>query len=394
MADRGIEILVAGAGIFGSTAAIELSQRGYHTTLLDEGSAPHPLAASTDISKVIRVEYGRDRQYLAMVTDAIAGFRSWNSEFGQQVYHECGVLSLSKTAMSPGSFEHDSYETLKRHGFNPERLNTDEIIRRFPAFNKGVYVDGMFNPVGGYAESGKILSLLYRKARNMGVKRLDGRLNKLMITNSRVTGVRLSSGEIIHADHVVLATGAWTPVILPELSKFMTVTGHPVFHLRVEDPTLFSPPFLPTFLVDVARTGWYGFPYHPHEHVIKLGIHGVGRVLHPENDVREVDRAAETTLRQFLASTFPLLIDAPVVYTRLCLYCDCLDEHLWIDRHPELEGLTVAAGGSGHGFKFAPILGALIADAVEGLPNDWLPRFAWRNLSKNVRGEEAARFRG
>jgi len=83
-----------------------------------------------------------------------------------------------------------------------------------------------------------------------------------------------------------------------------------------------------------------------------------------------------------------------VVFTRRCLYCDTLDEHFWIDRHPEREGLVVAAGGSGHGFKFAPILGGLVADALEGRENPWLPRFRWRRLDASASGEEAARFHG
>ena len=392
--DLRTEILVVGAGIFGSTVAIELSRRGYKTTLLDEGLAPNPLAASTDISKVIRMEYGRDPQYAEMVAESIVGFRLWNDEFGQELYHETGVVSLSTTPMNPGGFEHDSYETLRKQGFDLTRLNSEEITKRFPALKKGVYVDGIFNPVGGFAESGKILSQLYQKARSAGVNRVADRLQSLISTNSRVTGVQLTSGSSIGADHVVLATGAWTPIILPELADFMVVTGHPVFHLRIDDPKLFSPPLLPTFLTDVARTGWYGFPYHPDEHVLKLGNHGVGRLLHPEHDERVLDDVDIKAMRQFLESTFPSLVDAPVVYTRLCLYCDCHDEHFWIDRHPVMEGLTVAAGGSGHAFKFAPILGTLIADAVEQIPNAWLPRFAWRNLTERVQGEEAARYRG
>jgi glycine/D-amino acid oxidase-like deaminating enzyme len=116
--------------------------------------------------------------------------------------------------------------------------------------------------------------------------------------------------------------------------------------------------------------------------------------LHPEHDPRLVGDEDVARLRAFLATTFPALVGAPVVYTRRCLYCDTLDEHLWISRHPELGGLTVAAGGSGHGFKFAPILGDVIADAVEGRRNPWLHRFRWRALRPETSGEEAARYHG
>jgi glycine/D-amino acid oxidase-like deaminating enzyme len=93
-----------------------------------------------------------------------------------------------------------------------------------------------------------------------------------------------------------------------------------------------------------------------------------------------------------LADTFPALLDASIVQTRRCLYSDTPDGHFWIDRHSQRSGLTVAAGDSGHGFKFAPVLGALIADVVEGKPNEWATRFRWRSLPSNTQSAEAARF--
>ena len=85
-------------------------------------------------------------------------------------------------------------------------------------------------------------------------------------------------------------------------------------------------------------------------------------------------------LRTFLADVIPALAEAPIVATRLCVYGDSLDGHFWIDRHPTRTRVTVAAGGSGHGFKFAPVLGALIADAVEGTPH---PKFRYRAIAED-----------
>ena len=85
------------------------------------------------------------------------------------------------------------------------------------------------------------------------------------------------------------------------------------------------------------------------------------------------------------------MADAPITYRRLCLYSDTRDEDFWIDRHPEIEGLIVAAGGSGHGFKFAPLLGPQIADVVEKCPGAMAEKFRWRpEISEQ--GREAARF--
>lgn len=386
--------MIAGSGIFGSTAAVELAMRGHRVALLDEGINPHPLASSTDISKVIRVEYGGDDQYMAMVARSVEGFRAWNEEFEERLYHETGITSFTTEEMKPGGFEYESYQTLLRLGYQAERLNADEISRRFPAWKKGAYVDGVFNPVGGYAESGKIVRRLTRKAQILGAQRIDGRLASLRKEGTRITGVILESGDFIDAECVVLAMGAWTPGFLPELAGLMNVTGHPVFHLRVDDPRLFCPPLFATYMADVARTGWYGFPYHTGEHVLKIANHGTGNRIDPDHDERIVYEADEQSLRRFLAATFPSILDAPIVFTRRCLYCDTGDEHFLIDRHPEVEGLVVASGGSGHGFKFAPVLGKLIADVVESVPNLWLKRFAWRNLPDDAQGEEAARFHG
>src|SRR5690606_21657515 len=93
------DILILGAGIFGITAAIELNRRGHRVAVIDPGPIPHPLAASTDISKVVRMEYGPDRQYARMVDKAIDGFVQWNEAFGEELYHNTGVLMLTQAPM-------------------------------------------------------------------------------------------------------------------------------------------------------------------------------------------------------------------------------------------------------------------------------------------------------
>ncbi|MCB0132368.1 MAG: FAD-dependent oxidoreductase, partial [Caldilineaceae bacterium] len=251
------------------------------------------------------------------------------------------------------------------------------------------------NPNAGFGESGRVVEALLAKAQRRGIALHAGaQVTKLLADGTRITGVETASGERFNGGHVVVAAGAWTQVLVPELAASMVATGHPVFHLKPANPELFAPPNFVVFTADVANTGWYGFPLHPRAGVVKIANHGVGVRLHPEHDPRVVTAQDEADLRAFLAQTFPALVEAPIVYTRRCLYCDTVDEHFWIDRHPTLAGLTVSAGGSGHGFKFAPLLGALAADAVEGKPNPWLPKFRWRGPSDMTSGQEAARFHG
>lgn len=389
------DLIIVGAGIFGTTAALALNARGYKTAVLDPGPLPHPLAATTDISKAVRMEYGADETYMAMVEAALPGWRAWNETLGETVFHEVGLTMLTRAPMAPGGFEYDSYHLLRKRGHAPQRLDADEIGRRFPAWKRDTFVDGFYHAQGGYAESGRLLSALYKQAEGEGVTLHAGEtVSEIVVANGRVSGVRTAEGSHISAGIVLVAAGAWTQLLLPELAPVMRATGHPVFHLETPLADLFTPPRFTVFTADVANTGWYGFPLHPRERVIKIANHGPGQRLHPRDDERIVTAADKHHLRAMLADTFPALTDAPIVYTRRCLYSDTLDEHLWIDRHPQIDGLAVAAGGSGHGFKFAPILGDLIADAVEGKPNRWLSRFRWRDLAPETAGEEAARFHG
>lgn len=389
------DALVIGAGIFGITTALELQARGHKTAVLDPGPLPHPLAASTDISKVVRMEYGTDETYMAMVEAALPGWHAWNEELGDTLYHETGVTMIARQPMAPGGYEHDSYHLLLQRGHQPERLDSDEISRRFPAWKPGAFVDGFYHAAGGYAESGLVVAGLIELARQRGIDLYPGEaMAELVLQNGRATAVTTRNGHTYAADHIVIAAGAWTPVLLPELATVMRPSGHPVFHLETAVPELFTPPQFTVFTADIANTGWYGFPLHPRANVVKIANHGVGLQLHPDNDERLVTAQDKAHFRLMLADTFPALSNADIVYTRRCLYCDTLDEHLWIDSHPEIAGLTVAAGGSGHGFKFGPVLGGLIADAVEGKPNDWLPKFRWRSLANGTSGQEPARYHG
>lgn len=392
---RGYDVLIVGAGIFGTTAALTLNERGYRVGVIDPGPLPHPLAESTDISKVVRMQYGADEQYMIMGEAAIAGWKAWNAEWGEALYHEVGVSMFTRQPMQPGGFEYESYALSLKRGHAIERLDADEIGRRFPAWKRGAFVDGYYHSIGGYAESGRVVEKLIELGTQRGITyHAEQAASRLLSANDRVIGMATVTGDTFYADQVLLCTGTWTAGLLPELVPVLKSTGHPVFHLQTEQPALFQPPQFTVFTADISASGWYGFPLHPHANVVKIANHGIGVKLDPQRDPRVVTAEDERIFRTMLADTFPALADAPIVYTRRCVYGDTLDEHFWIDRHPERAGLTVAAGGSGHAFKFAPVLGSLIADALEAKPNPWLARFKWRLLQADTPGNEASRHHG
>jgi glycine/D-amino acid oxidase-like deaminating enzyme len=209
--------------------------------------------------------------------------------------------------------------------------------------------------------------------------------------DDRVSGIVLDDGQRIAADSVVMAAGAWTPYLLPFTKNFFRANGQPVFHLKPRQPELFAPEHFPVFGADITTTGYYGFPIN-RDGVVKIANHGPGRELSPDSPERAVTTEDERNLREFLSSTFPALADAPIVYARVCMYCDTHDGHFWIARDPDRQGLVIAAGDCGHGFKFAPVLGEIIADAVEEKGNPILQKFRWRPEVRTGSGTDVARF--
>lgn len=373
-----LDVLIVGAGVFGTTGAIQLARRGHRVRLVDPGPLPHPLAASTDQSKVVRPDYGDDPLYTRLAIESIDGWRRWNAGFADGgVYHPVGFMLRTRGEMARHSFEGRSLATLGGKAWPIERVRRDALARRFPQWNAELYPDGYLDHGAGWVDAELAMKGMHAAARRAGVLiSTDVAAIELLEEGGRVVGVGTAEGESLRAEIIVVATGSWTTALVPELAPIMWATGQPSVTFRVPDAHRWRPPHFVPWAADIARTGWYGFPARP-DGTMKIARHGPGvRLAH--GAPRVVGDEAIEDARRFIAETFPELADAPVVTTRMCAYCDTADGDFWIDRHPERPGLVVASGGSGHAFKFAPILGERIAAAVEGRPDDIEPRFRWR----------------
>ncbi|MFO0551276.1 MAG: FAD-dependent oxidoreductase [Polyangiaceae bacterium] len=380
------DVLVVGGGIFGISAALELEKSGARVLLLEPGPIPHPDASTTDISKLVRVDYGVDDFYVDLMERALPRWRAYDEELDQSVFHETGILLLSHDSLSAETFEGASHRTLAARGYELERLAKDRLAARFPAWRADAFADSYYNPVGGWAESGVLLAALAQSARRRGVDIREGVRVRPRAADARGARVTLESGDTLEAGAVVIAAGAFTPTLLPKLADRLFAVGQPVYHFEVPSEPAYAESAFPPWAADIARTGFYGFP--PHAGVLKIANHGPGIRVDPSAP-RVVSASTEPMFRAFLRAALPSVAGARVVRTRLCLYCDSFDGDFFIDRDPEDPSVVVAAGGSGHAFKFAPVLGELIANAVAGRAE---ARFRWRELGE--RRFEGARHAG
>jgi len=249
------------------------------------------------------------------------------------------------------------------------------------------------------------------KAQQLGIKFIAGeRVGRFEGTigggAGDVGGIRTADGLEHRADRVLMACGPWTPSLVPELDGLITVVGHPLAYVKVPEEIAhkFHSDVFPGWAADISRTGWYGFPADPSTgNMLKLGVHGNGfvtRVRLPDGRECSVPvpgalppASGLTQFRHFVDATFPELRDAPIVKTRLCYYCDTWDMYFYISAVPGRPNLFVATGGSGHAFKFTPVLGDIIADCVEGKANALAgDRFSWRTPpARNHTAAEPAR---
>jgi glycine/D-amino acid oxidase-like deaminating enzyme len=384
-------ILILGGGCFGLTAALELRSRGWKVTVIDQGRLPHPDAASTDISKVVRMDYGSDDQHTAMGERSLTRWRAWNAKWGEDLYHEVGFLVMSRDEMQPGGFEHDSRQFLTACGHKLRRTSAEMLRELHPMWNHNIYRDGYLNPIGGWVESGRVIARLAAEARAAGIEIIEDVADpRPQFDGARCIGIASSNGIQWKAEHVLIATGAWTPTLLPHLQDVMWATAQTVFHFKPHDPRTFTPPQFPVWGADIGKTGWYGFPANA-DGLVKVANHGPGRRVNA-NEPRSLPACEEERYSTFLRETFPSLADAPVHSSRVCLYCDTFDGAFWIDHDPDHPGLIVAAGDSGHAFKFTPVMGEIIADVVEQKSNVWAQRYRWREkTAASADGARASR---
>ena len=174
------KVIVVGAGINGVTAAIELRKRDHEVALADPGPLPHPLAASTDISKAVRAAYGTDEEYTDLAEHSIKRWREWNREFGTQLYHEVGVMFARRRELKLGDFEHESFKILESRGHKIERMNSARAWERFPAWNPELYRDGILELEAGYAESGRVVASLIGHAKSQAYQAGESRVAELL----------------------------------------------------------------------------------------------------------------------------------------------------------------------------------------------------------------------
>jgi glycine/D-amino acid oxidase-like deaminating enzyme len=367
-----MQILIVGAGAFGASSALELRRRGHDVVLIEQDSCQVAISkgASMDYNRIIRADYAGDPLYTRLTLKAIDQWRKWNSDFKEEVFVQSGVAFLTSKPLEQTHFEKLSYQNIVK--LIPEhitRMNSSKIAELGFCSD---FVDGYLNKYAGWARAGRTIQILVAKCEEEGVVvRKQTTVQELLYSDAarkKCVGVKLKNGDSVLADVVIVAAGAWSGKLIPELitAKALKPCSQAIIYTPVREDRPNSLTYkIPVFACDLSARGLYGFPTE--KGYVKFGYHGHG--LPWTNDAND-DRVLRNADKNFVINSLPLVFDSSVVSDfnlsktlgKVCFYFDSFDGDFWIDRHSDVEGLVVATGGTGHGFKFVPILGQVIGE--------------------------------
>ncbi|KAF7346380.1 DAO domain-containing protein [Mycena sanguinolenta] len=363
--DRNGKILIVGADV----------------TVIDRAATlPAPDGASNDINRVVRTSYSDDF-YSKLAFDAI---REWKTrDKWHDAYHESGVLVLGSGSVD---YAHKAYLHDRDIGLRVVPLDSQATFHQvfMPQAHLGTFENrtGYLNRDSGWANAGQGVKCIMDQVAALNGKIIPGKnVVELIQHGQKTTGVRCVDGTVFDAlELVVLATGSWTGSAFPDLpiGNIFQATGQCIamVQLTPEEADMYKE--CPVVL-DFASS-FCIFP--PNEqNMVKLATHKSGYVqsigaknistprtitsdpytglLIPKADVKE--------LREQLRMVYPVLVEKPFVATRMCWYNDSFDDDWVIGYHPKSDKLLMfATAGSGHAYKFLPVIGQLVADAIEG----------------------------
>ena len=367
MGNSDYDVIVIGLGGMGSAAAYHLAARGQRVLGLERFRAAHSNGSSHGESRIIRLAYFEDPAYVPLLRRSYDLWRRLERDAGKQLLMITGGLMMGPPESEVVS---GSIRSAREHDLPHEILDASAIRRRFPPFQPDADVVALYESVSGvlFPEE-TILAHLKLAARHGAELRFEEPAVEWRAAGSG-EGVRVQTPDgTYEAAQLVVAPGAWAPALLAELTLPIQVERQLVFWL---DPIGGAEPFLPErfpIYIWEDRNGVqiYGFPaQNGPGGGVKVAFYGPGVAATPETIGREIHPAEIAAIRRHVAAHIPALA-GECVKAQTCMFVNTPDQHFVIAVHPAYPQVSFAAGLCGHGYKFASVVGEILADlATQG----------------------------
>ncbi|MEO6578562.1 MAG: N-methyl-L-tryptophan oxidase [Candidatus Limnocylindria bacterium] len=363
MAER-FDAIVIGLGGMGSAAAFHLAARGRRVLGLEQHDLLHGLGSSHGLTRVIRLAYHEHPSYVPLLR------RSY------ELWHELEARAREPLLITTGSIEggpedgemfRGALEAAELHDIPHEVLDGAELRRRYPAYaGLDPATRVVWQPDGGFLLSERTILAHVHGAMAAGAD-LRYRERATSWEANPDGGVRVVSDRgTYEADRLVISAGPWARQLLPRLEALAVPERQVVGWLQPTRPELFTVDKFPVFVLDVEDGAYYGFPVHDVPGFKFARYHHQREPIDPDDPDRDATPEDEALLRTFAERYFP---DGagPTIMLKACIFTNSPDEHFIIDRLPEAPQVSLAAGFSGHGYKFCSVVGEIMADlALDG----------------------------
>jgi sarcosine oxidase len=354
---RRYDAIVIGVGGMGSAAVYHLARRGRRTLGLEQFDIPHDRGSSHGTNRIIRLAYWEHPSYVPLLRRAYELWRELENRAGERLLIITGGIDAgpegSKTVEG-------SLLSCRLHHLPHDTMNAAELRRRFPGYRLAEDMLAVYQPDGGFVLSERAIVAHVMAAQTLGAE-VHAR-EPVLSWEAGSGGVRVrTSRDTYAADRLVITAGPWAGGLVPALAQAAVPERQVLLWTQPLRPEYFQLATFPVFNMEGPEGRFYGFPVYGvpgfkigkyHHRLEHTGPDAVDREIHPED---------EAVLREGIRRYFPDA-DGPTMAMTTCLFTNSPDEHFILDRHPEHTNVCLAAGFSGHGYKFCSVVGEIMAD--------------------------------
>lgn len=381
---RVYDAIVVGVGGMGSAACYHLARRGLRTLGLERFDIPHTMGSSHGVTRIIRLAYYEHPSYVPLLLRAFELWDELADESGRHLLEVTGTIDASgpDEVVFTGALA-----ACQQFDLPHEVLASSELTRRYPGYRLPPEHLALFQPRGGFLLPEKCITAHVQGALAAGAE-IHAR-ERVLAWEPRGDGVRVTTDRgSYEAERLILAAGAWMGALVPALAGLAEPERQVLAWFAPLERALFTPQRFPVFNLTVPEGRFYGFPEYDVPG-FKIGLyHHLEERVDPDGFNREAGPSDEAPLREATARYFPAA-NGPTMALRTCMFTNTPDEHFILDVLPGYPQVVIASPCSGHGFKFASVIGEILADlAQRGTSRhavEWLgiDRFAETGMTTN-----------
>ena len=356
------DCIVIGVGGMGSSTLYNLAKRGRRVLGLEQFDIPHAEGSSHGVNRIIRLAYYEHPSYVPLLRRAYELWSEIESVTGEQLLYKTGSID---TAPSGHEVFEGSLESCLLHDIPHRVLNHAQINKEFPGYQLPSGHMGLLQGDGGFVLSERSIVAYANAAMSTGAEIHAREVVSGWEPDQGGVRVFTDRGEYT-AERLVITAGAWTSGMVPILDDLAVPERQVLAWLQPIDGSLYTPDVFPVFNAYFDEGRYYGFPVYGIPG-FKVGrYHHLEEVIDPDCAIKTVNSEDEAVLRSAVERYFPKA-NGTTMTLKTCMFTNTPDEHFIVDLLPANPQVAVAAGFSGHGFKFASVIGEILADlAING----------------------------